>query len=86
MKQTETIYATDGILVSSRKLGKVQTRPNPGAQGEDTIGFLASTDGFRNLCDNYDVEPTRRQASKFLNRKGRLYKIHTNMMQIGAKG
>lgn len=86
MRNIETVYTTDGFLVSSRQLGKLRTRPNPGAQGEETIGFLAKSDSFTDLCSKHDVEPTRRQASKFLNRKGRLYKIHKGLMQKGASG
>lgn len=42
--------------------------------------FSLSDRGFRELCKLAGVEPTKRQASKFKNRKGSAYRQQQKMM------
>jgi len=36
--------------------------------------FAVKDSSFQQKCSSVGIEPTRRQASKFRNRKGRVYK------------
>ena len=45
------------------------------------IKTLAST-SFKRACDNVGIEPTKRQASKWNNRKGLAYKTWNNIVEV----
>lgn len=61
MKKWERVHGAD--LDGSRK-AKTEKNSN-----------LLKSDYFINLCKHAEVEPTKRQASKYNNKKGSAYKL-----------
>jgi hypothetical protein len=46
--------------------------------GKSNKEYSGTNEQFRELCEQYKVDPTTRQASKYRNKKGKLYNLaHT---------